>query len=249
MKPFWKNSVRRSLDTQTTERILKEIFEACQKEANPTPLEILASYQSYRQERYALQKHILDVVLLLFFLLPLLFIMPAFSLSFDTTAEPGRPVYQVHVDTFLPISRVTAKIGEYNIAVYETGYHTYSIEPTRNGIMTVAVTLANHQYAEHDIQVDHVDRTAPTLISSRQSSGRLFLYLVDKDSGIYYEGIYAQNLNGDRIEPVAYDSKTGCIEFLSPTTTMQFFIPDHTGNLLQLVVSIASDNKKDVTSP
>lgn len=245
MRNILKGTFKQTLDLSTAEEILKEVFEACEKEPNPTPLEVLASYQNYRQERYALQKNVLDIVLLLFFLLPLLFFMPAFSLVLDTEAEAGRPVYQVHVDALLPVSRITAKIDGYTIPVYETGFHTYSVEPVRNGTMTVTVTLANRQYAEHEVLVEHVDRTAPCLVSSRQGDGRLYLYLTDDESGIYYEGIYAEDLNGNQTMPLTYEPETGCVEFLCPSATMNVFIPDQTGNLLQLVVSIASDRQKE----
>lgn len=245
MRTIRKRPFRQALELPAAEEILKEVFEACGKEPNPTPLDVLASYQSYRQERYALQKNVLDIVLLLFFLLPLLFFMPSFTLEPDAEAEPGRPVYQVQVDALLPIARVTAKIDGYTIPVYETGFRTYSVEPVRNGAMTITVTLVNHQYAEHEILVEHVDRTAPGLVSSRQEGGYLYLYLEDEESGIYYEGIYAEDRSGNRSVPLSYDPETGCVEFPCPSAAMNVFIPDRTGNLLQLVVSVASGSQKE----
>ncbi len=238
IRKILKNFRKTNLDPQTADEILKEVFEICGREPNPTPTEVLVSYRNYRQERYALQKHVLDMVLLLFFLLPLLFILPVFSLTPDREAEPGRPVYHIDVNTFLPISRVTAAIDGYNVSVYETDRHTYAIEPARNGNMTVTVTLANSQYVTQNILVDDVDRESPQLISSRQENGRLYLCFSDNDSGIYYEGIYAMDTQGERIEPLSWDAGTGCVEFLCPTSTIHIYILDHTGNQLQLVVSV-----------
>ena len=240
---FPKKFSEPALEPQEAEEILKEVFERSGKEPNPTPLEVLVSYRDYRQERYALQKHILDFVLLLFFLLPLLFILPVFSLPPDTDAEPGRPVYSLKVHTFLPITRVTAVIDGYNISVYETDNHTYSIEPTRNGNLTVTVTLANNQYMTREVLVEDVDREAPKLVSTRQKNGSLYLTITDNASGIYYEGIYALSAEGRRTLPLSWDSGTGCIEFLCPKATMDIYIPDYSGNQLQLVVSVAQRDK------
>ena len=245
---FLKKFSKPSLDPQTAEEILKEVFERSGKEPNPTPLEVLISYRNYRQERYALQKHVLDFVLLLFFLLPLLFVLPVFSLTPDADAEPGRPVYSLNVHTILPITRVTAVIDGYNISVYETDNHTYSIEPTRNGNLTVTVTLANNQYVTREILVKDVDREAPKLFSSRQENGSLYLTVTDNASGIYYEGIYALDEEEQRSLPLSWDSDTGCIEFLCPKATMNIYIPDYSGNQLQLVVSVTQKDAQKALS-
>lgn len=234
-----KKSSEPTLDPETANKLLMTIFEKCEKEPNSIPIEVLTSYRNYRRERYALQKHILDIVLFLFFMLPLLFVMPAFSLTLNVNAEPGRPLYNIDVDTFIPISRITAVIDGYNVSVYETGNCTYSIEPTRNGNMTVTVTLMNNQYLTQDIYVDNVDREAPSLFSNRQEKGHIYLYFEDKESGIDYENVYALNEDGTRIEPLSYDPSTGCVEFLYPETMMNVYVPDFAGNRLQLIVSVS----------
>ena len=65
IRTFLKRFSKPALDPQTAEEILKEVFQLCGKEPNPTPTEILLSYRNYRQERYALQRHVLDIVLVL----------------------------------------------------------------------------------------------------------------------------------------------------------------------------------------
>ena len=234
---FFKKSSEPALDPQIAAEILKQVFEECGREPNTIPIEVLTSYRNYRRERYSLQKSALIVILLLFFMLPLLFVMPAFSLALSANSEPGRPVYHIRVDTFLPILRVTAAIDGHNVSVSETGRGMYSIEPARNGIMTVTVTLANRQYLTRDILVDSVDREAPRLVSSQQEKRQVCLYLDDKDSGIDYDGIHAIHEDGTRTEPVSYDSKAGCVVFACPDTAMTVYIPDMAGNRLQLIIS------------
>ena len=81
---FPKKFSEPALEPQEAEEILKEVFERSGKEPNPTPLEVLVSYRDYRQERYALQKHILHILLQLFFLLTKLFILHVLNQTTDT---------------------------------------------------------------------------------------------------------------------------------------------------------------------
>lgn len=242
--PFRKVS-EPTLDPETANEMLLKIFEQCNREPNTTPIEVLASYGNYRRERYVLQKRALMVILVLFFTLPLLFIIPVFSLTLSNSSDSGSPIYNVNVDTFLPISRITALIDGHNTAVYETGNGTYSIEPTRNGNMTVTVTLANHQYSVQDIEVDNVDRDPPQLLSNKQKKRHVYLYLEDEGSGINYEEVYAMETEGERIEPLSCDEETGCIEFAFPETSMNVYIPDKAGNRLQLIISISEDESSN----
>lgn len=227
------------LDPGTANEILQYIFEECGREPNTIPMEVLASYQNYRKERYSLQKYISAAVLFLFFMLPLLFVLPDFSLNLLAGANPGKPLYRVEVNTFLPVSRVTASIDGSNLSVYETGNRSYSIEPTKNGDMTVTVTLVNRQYLEKKIPVSGVDREAPKLLSNRQENGRIYLYFKDESSGIDYDGIYALSEDGTKTEPLSHDPETGCVEFLYPETMMNVYVPDLAGNRLQLIVSVS----------
>ena len=239
IRKLWKKTSYPTLDSKTADEILQYVFETCGREPNTIPMEVLTSYQNYRKERYSLQKQILSVVLLLFFLLPRLFILPDFSLNLSADANPGRPVYRIEVKNFLPVSQVTAAVDGSNLSVYETGNRSYSVEPTRNGTMTVTVTMANRQYMEKRIPVRNVDREAPKLLSNRQEKGHIYLYFEDELSGVDFENVYALDEDGKRIAPLSCDADTGCIEFASPETMINVFIPDLAGNRLQLIVSVS----------
>lgn len=242
INPF-KKTPEPTLDPEIANEMLLNIFEQCNKEPNTTPIEVLTSYGNYRRERYMLQKRATLVILVLFFTLPLLFILPAFTLTLNSNSEPGSPVYNVNVKSFLPITRVTAIIDGHNTAVYETGNGSYSIEPARNGSMTVTVTLANCQYSTQDVEVSNVDRDPPRLLSNKQQKRHVYLYVEDENAGIDYEEVYAMETDGERIEPLSYDEETGCIEFTFPESSMNVYIPDKAGNRLQLIISISEEEK------
>ena len=220
IRKLWKKTSYPTLDSKTADEILQYVFETCGREPNTIPMEVLTSYQNYRKERYSLQKQIL-------------------SLNLSADANPGRPVYRIEVKNFLPVSQVTAAVDGSNLSVYETGNRSYSVEPTRNGTMTVTVTLANRQYKEKRIPVRNVDREAPKLLSNRQEKGHIYLYFEDELSGVDFENVYALDEDGKRIAPLSCDADTGCIEFASPETMINVFIPDLAGNRLQLIVSVS----------
>lgn len=238
--PF-KKEEEPSLDPQVVGQMLETIFDQCEKEPNTVPLEILTSYRNYRRERYALQKLLLAAILAMFFFLPLLFLAPSFSLTPGVDEQRGKPVYRVEVDTFLPISRVTAVIDGQNTAVYQTGNCAYLVEPARNGELTVTVTLANRQYTEKKILVDHVDLDPPELLSSSRSGDQICLYVQDEISGVDYEHIYARTLEGEIFSPTRWDADLGCVWFDYPKQTLNVYVPDRFGNRLQLVLSVDED--------
>lgn len=119
-KMIWKKWARKlrglkkdgqRLDAESAGQILENVFEFCRMEPCKVPLEVLESYSNYRTERFYLQRVAIVVMMVLFCLLPFLFVMPTFSLDGGEPNGLGQPTYRVEVDTFLPISRVTAQIS------------------------------------------------------------------------------------------------------------------------------------------
>ena len=228
-----------SLDEETAAVMLGNIFDACEKEPNSVPLSVLASYSNYRKERFILQKILLVLVFLLFFLVPFLFIPPVFSVETVTTSGRYDPVYEVTVKTpLIPVDRVTATLGGHNVPVYETANHVYQVEPDANGELVISVVLANHQTNQQTIVISDVDTKAPVLLSNKQEDDTIVLVAEDADSGIDYSGIYALNTQGERIQPLSYDEGTGKIVFTYPEEALNIYIPDKADNVLHLILSL-----------
>lgn len=237
MTLFLKNK-QPQLDIEEASKILENIFSASQVEPNTVPLEILTAYSNYRRERFSLQRTILVIIMVLFLLLPFLFIAPFFSIELKSPKDALNPSYQITLDTFMPVQRVTADIDGHNIPVYETASHIYSIEPSMNGHMTVSVTLINHQTISHSVDVDTVDVEAPLVVSNSVDQDNIYLYLSDAGSGIDYTGIKAIGLSGQEFSPVSYDPVSNCVAFAYPQESLNVYIPDHAGNTLQLILTV-----------
>lgn len=229
---FKRNDVP-ELDPKLAGQMLQNVFDVCETESNQVPLEDLMSYANYRKERFSLQKILLIVIMILFCMLPMLFIAPSF-----TVKEQGDGVYKVQVHTVLPVSYVNASIGEHNMPVYEQGAKEYSIEPTDNGTMVVEVGLFNRQYAARKVNVGNVDTTPPTIVSDYIENGDVYLRLSDDSSGVQYDAIYAMDAKGGQHAPAFYDEEEGYVAFHYPSESINVFIPDKAGNTLQVILNI-----------
>lgn len=226
------------LDIEEASKILENIFSASQVEPNSIPLDVLTAYSNYRRERFSLQRTILVIIMILFLLLPFLFIAPIFSIESTSPEDAPNPSYQVTLDTFMPVQRVTANIDGHNIPVYETASHIYSIEPSMNGNMTVSITLINHQTITHSVDVKNVDTEAPLVVSNSVDNENIYLYLSDTGTGIDYKNIKAVGLSGQEFYPASYDIASGCVAFEYPPESLNVYIPDHAGNTLQLILTV-----------
>ncbi len=238
MLQFRKKAAEPQLDIDEASKILENVFKISQVEPNTIPLDVLTAYSNYRKERFALQRTVLVIVMVLFLMIPFLFISPSFTISAMSEEKAANPVYEVNVDTFMPVQRVTAAIGGRNIPVYETEAHVYTIEPGLNGQMMISVTLINHQTVTHFVDVENVDKEAPLVVSNNIDRENVYLYLSDAGTGINYEEIKAVSLNGQEIRPVSYDTSTGCVAFPYSNESLNIYIPDYAENELHLILTV-----------
>lgn len=226
------------LDEKTASQMLENIFDACEVEPNSVPLSVLTSYSNYRRERFLLQRALLVIIMLFFCLVPLLFITPDIQLSLKEESTNHKPAYELVVDTFIPVSRITATINGSNVPVYEVADKTYSIEPTLNGTMTVTVTLKNRQFSSVTSEVTGVDMDSPVVVSDQMKGDQIYLYLSDTASGIDYDNISAIDIEGKEVEIVSYDEENNYVVFDYPEKSLNIYIPDKAGNTLHLILTV-----------
>lgn len=227
-----------ALNDEIASKMLENIFDACDMEHNSVPLEVLTSYSNYRKERFLLQKIVLVFILLLFCLLPLLFVTADVSVSPNPDSRPGQPAYEIRVDALLPVERITASIDGQTFPVYAAGESTYSVDPPLNGTMDIVVVLKNRQSTAIQYEVEGVDRDAPEVISHLRDGAFLYLYLEDSGSGVDYAQIKALDPDGNEVSPSSYDEEAGYVEFAYPSSSLNVYIPDKTGNQLHLILTV-----------
>lgn len=213
--------------------ILDRVFDRTGCAVNSVPLEELSSYAVYRRERFLLQRVLIAAALVLFMLMPLCFITAGFTLEEGSRGTRGLPVYDVNISSVIPVSKVIAYIGDTELPVYESDPRSYTVEPTGNGSMSVAVELMNHQRTVKIDKVDSVDSEAPRLISNTPGKDTICLNAEDDGIGIDYHEIYAKTADGDILYPVSADETSGIV-FEYPTEDWDIYIPDRLGNTLHL---------------
>lgn len=226
------------LDEKTASQMLENIFDACEVEPNSVPLSVLTSYSNYRRERFLLQRILLVFIMLFFLLVPLLFVTPDIKLKLRENTSDGKPVYQLNVDTFIPVSRISADMGGKSVPVYEIADGTYSIAPTRNGTLRVTATLINKQYTTVICKVTGVDIDTPVVTDNKLVGNQIYLYLSDTGCGVDYKNIIAKDIDGRKVEPLSYDPDSGYVIFDYPEKSLNTFIPDKAGNTLHLILTV-----------
>ena len=170
------------LTTNETSEILDKVFISCGKDPNDLPMDSLSSYAVYRKERFTFQRAVTAMAIFVFLMLPLLFVLPGYTVNTEEKGERGLPVYTVEVQSILPVGTVIASIREHDLPVYEAGSKEFMIEPTRNGMLNISVELVNRQSVKSSHEVTAVDDDGPELVSSETIGDRLVIRV--KDSGI-----------------------------------------------------------------
>ena len=225
------------LTTLETSEILDHVFNACGSDSNTVPMDTISSYAVYRKERFTLQRVIIAMALLVFMMLPLMFVLPGYNVKVDETGERGLPVYTVEVDSILPVGKVLATIKEHDLPVYEAGAKEFTVEPTRNGSLDICVELINHQRVSGSYDVTSVDAEGPQLLESEQMKEGFLLKVSDAGIGVDYRDIYAISASGETHYPISASEEEGVL-FEYPEESWDIYIPDHIGNTLHLAVKI-----------
>lgn len=221
---------------QIAQQMLSNVFAACNREPNSVPLEALCSYSNYRKERYALQKSIIAVMMLLFLLLPLLFMAAEVQLVPMDVGEDN-PSYKVSVSGRIPIRQIQATMGERSVPIYELSSNEFMIQPRDNGELQVSVLLANRQESAARITVDAVDMDPPQLLSTRMDGDELCLYVQDS-SGVDFKAVRITDAQGNATSLLGWDEETGCMRIDYPEGFLNMEIPDLRDNVLQLELKL-----------
>lgn len=224
------------ISQELADQMLQNIFEACNVEPNTIRLEDLETYSNYRRDRFALRKILIRIILVLFLLVPVLFISPKI-VAVQQTADQS-PTYNVSVESVLPVLSVKASINGKDVPVYEKQRRVYTLEPGEEGTMNVTVTILNHQYIQKKIKVTAVDNITPNVVSSSRKGDSLHLYVTDNASGVDYDLVYATTRSGMKTKPLSIDEKKGLVIFKYPSESVNIFVPDKAGNQLQLLLTV-----------
>ena len=156
----------------------------------------------------------------------------------DTKDEAtGLPVYSIRMKSVLPVGKVTARLRSHSLPVYEAGRGHYTVEPTRNGELSLTVSLVNRQSRNEVCTVNDVDAKSPELVSSDIRTDSVLLTVRDEGIGVSWHGIYAADASGVIHYPISFDAEQGTVLFEYPSENWDVYIPDYVGNTLHLAMT------------
>lgn len=124
------------------------------------------------------------------------------------------------------------------VSVTLSGEDQADFTVNQNGNYTVYVVSKNNKMAEKEIRVDCIDKAAPGLSSYEYTKTEVILKVEDALSGVDYQKVYGETEDGERIEPVSCDNKTGTVVFPFPQKPFRLFLTDMAGNVSTFKVKI-----------
>lgn len=219
-----------TLDTQTANQLLNNVFNACDMDPSSIPVEVLESWGNYKKPSFSLGRFLAYIFTILLVLLPLMFIHPTIIAERKNVKSATNAVYDIELKTLLPIRDASADLDGRPIALTKTGSHSYSAEITQNGTLTITAASVNGQTVTRTYQVSHLDTDKPELVNSYSQDGIVYLEILDTFSGIDYDHITG-------ITPESVNTDTGVIAFHIPDNPTTVTIPDNAGNELTLLLS------------
>ena len=229
-----------SLETDTLEHILVNVFASGGHEPNTVPLSVLMSYSNYRKERYSTQKLLIILALWLFMLLPVLFICA--DVVIERFGTSTKPVYQITVSSIIPIEGVSVKLNDKSLPLTRIDNGVYSVTPTCDGTLKVSAQLYNRQVTESETDVSGVDSEPPKLIGYSAENGSLIIYVSDELSQIDAQSIIVTYPDGSTKPALGYDEAAGAVMIEYPRETVNVAIPDTSGNTLHLRLKPKAQN-------
>lgn len=222
---------------EEAEEILQQVFMNCYSDTNSIPVDQLKAYSNYRSEKMSVQKGVAIIGLILFILMPLLFVAPRFTVDNPVSGDRGLPVYTVRISNLLPIYSVTAQQDGYSLPVYQKDKKVFTVEPAFSGDLTITVSLFSHQWTSTVVPVGDTDTKPPVLEGSSMDGDDLYVYVSDADSGVDYRNAYVMDADGNKLYADYYDESQGLIEFDDLSGSgCQIIVPDMIGNELKITI-------------
>lgn len=233
---------REKLNNEAADQILANVFEFCNQEPNAVSLEEIKAQKKQRRLLTALCWSLGILLLLVVLILPLVLSTARVEIGWVEGSAPGSPVLQISASSFIPIESISARIDGVEMKIHEVAEQLYYLYPDRNGKLTLTVTLVNRNSTEAEVEVIGVDHTPPELVASELAGRELEIWFRDEDSEIDYTSIYALDMQGVKILPLSCDEENMSATFVFPEASMNIFVKDTCGNLLQLVLTVDEKN-------
>ena len=227
------------LDPKTANQLLDNVFAACEVTPNAIPLEILESWGNYKKTDFRIGRIVSYAILVLLILLPLVFIKPTIIAQRTNVDAADNAVFRIEIKNLLPVEGTSATLDGRPVALEKVDSKTYMAEITQNGTLEVQTKSWNGQKTVKTYEVTHLDTEKPELVRSYSDQENIYLVVRDTYSGIDYNAIIGTDADKNQVRPVSFDKDEETVAFRLPSQPITVSIPDHSGNILQILISPA----------
>lgn len=227
------------LTSDIREHMITDILSSVGAPEMQKPIQDIIHYNNYRKLRARLIRAILIIVLSASAVSPLLFSKPHCSVKMATSGNTSSQIIQLSVKSMMPITSVTAMVNGELMPVSRKSRSRYTIQPTRNGKMTITVTTANGRTDTLTQNITDVDDEPPQVTASRYAYGILSLTLSDNSQTISKSAVSLSDDDGNIYNPTHYSAQTNCFDYKVPSHhTYILQAEDPNGNVLWTYVHV-----------
>lgn len=113
-----------TLDTQTANQLLNNVFNACDMDPSSIPVEVLESWGNYKKPSFSLGRFFAYIFTILLVLLPLMFIHPTIIAERKNVKSATNAVYDIELKTLLPIRDASADLDGRPTQLTKNGSHS-----------------------------------------------------------------------------------------------------------------------------
>lgn len=189
---------------------------------------------------------------LLFYVLPFLVINGLIFFFVTTTPKCTLTVGENHnyvsaeieitLKSVLPTKNLTVTLDSEPVELTAKGKKTYTATLEKNGLLEISVGSINGMSTTRYEQISVLDDIPPSCEEYSIEEGILSFKLVDTQSGIDYNSIYATDHQGLTVLPLSTDRQKGTITFAMDPMGLTVHSKDLTGNEGQTVFNLNNED-------
>ncbi len=222
--------------------ILKWIFVTCNLEPlNITQKEYLdRQNQTTKDTKPKKRVSLFNLLTSLFLILFVAFYLIEPRITLTKQQNYQDDLYLITIQNILPTKDIQASIQGETLPLTQISNKQYLLQPKRNGLLKVKMTLINNHSATKLTYIHSIDEVPPTIQYNIQNE-TLELTFLDDQSGVDFSTLQLTNSTNEPITPHTINQQTNTITLDLPTEPIHVSIQDHNGNTLIKTLKPSAD--------
>lgn len=219
------------------ELVIYRVLVSCGRSPNLIPVSNLSAWANCTRRRFLVPRFVCALMLLLLLLLPLEYVRPTISVQ-RVNDGYSEAIYDVTVHNLLSTVSVSFSLDGEPLSYEPLSSSVYRICLSRNGLLSASALSINGQSASAYVDVYFIDTDRPELLGSSYDEEYIYIEVMDSYSGIDLEHISCRSSGAPYPFEVTLGADGVCrITLPRADVSLDLFIPDLVGNVLQLSVS------------